>query len=131
MSSPILKFLPDAIVAQIAERAGARDGDLLFFGAGDAKIVDASLGALRVEIARPELAQKAACFARFGLSIFRFSKPTTKARSRLAIILSPPRPTRNLSPPIRARRGRALTIWSSTESKSAAARSAFTNRKRN
>ena len=62
MSSPILKFLPDAIVAQIAERAGARDGDLLFFGAGDAKIVDASLGALRIEIARPELAQKSGVF---------------------------------------------------------------------
>ena len=62
MSSPILKFLPDAVVAQIADRAGARDGDLLFFGAGDAKIVDASLGALRVEIARPELAQKSGVF---------------------------------------------------------------------
>ncbi len=50
LQSPILKFLPADIVTQILERTGAQDGDLVFFGADRAKIVNDALGALRVKI---------------------------------------------------------------------------------
>jgi aspartyl-tRNA synthetase len=48
--SPILKFLSDAAIAGIVERSGAQDGDLLFFGADTAAVVNAALGALRVRL---------------------------------------------------------------------------------
>ena len=51
LQSPILKFLPDAAVAAILERTGAENGDLVFFGADDAKVVNAALGALRDKVA--------------------------------------------------------------------------------
>ena len=47
LQSPILKFLPDAVVSAILERCQAETGDLIFFGADKAKIVNESLGALR------------------------------------------------------------------------------------
>jgi aspartyl-tRNA synthetase len=50
LQSPILKFLPPDIVAQVLERTGAQDGDLVFFGADRAKIVNDALGALRIKI---------------------------------------------------------------------------------
>ncbi len=50
LQSPILKFLPDDVVAGILERTGAADGDLVFFGADRAGIVNESLGALRVKL---------------------------------------------------------------------------------
>ena len=50
LQSPILKFLPDAAVTTIMERTGARDGDLVFFGADKATIVNEALGALRVKL---------------------------------------------------------------------------------
>ncbi|HTW76068.1 MAG TPA: aspartate--tRNA ligase [Steroidobacteraceae bacterium] len=51
LQSPILKFLTDAAIAGILERSGARDGDLIFFGADSAKVVNDSLGALRLKVA--------------------------------------------------------------------------------
>lgn len=51
LQSPILKFLPDAAVMEIIKRTGAEDGDLVFFGADKAKIVNEALGALRVKLA--------------------------------------------------------------------------------
>ncbi len=50
LQSPILKFLPQAAIKTILERTGARDGDLIFFGADKAKIVNEALGALRVKL---------------------------------------------------------------------------------
>ena len=50
LQSPILKFLPDAAVESILERTGAKDGDLIFFGADKAKIVNEAIGALRVKL---------------------------------------------------------------------------------
>ncbi|MEE9222666.1 MAG: aspartate--tRNA ligase [Nitrosomonadaceae bacterium] len=50
LQSPILKFLPEAVVKIILERTGAKDGDLIFFGAGKAKIVNEALGALRAKV---------------------------------------------------------------------------------
>ncbi|HVC10747.1 MAG TPA: aspartate--tRNA ligase [Burkholderiales bacterium] len=50
LQSPIVKFLSNETLAAILERAGAEDGDLIFFGADRAKIVNDALGALRVRI---------------------------------------------------------------------------------
>ncbi len=50
LQSPILKFLPDEVVTAILERTGAQDGDLIFFGADKASVVNESLGALRVRL---------------------------------------------------------------------------------
>jgi len=50
LQSPIVKFLPPDVAAQILDRCGAGDGDLIFFGADRAKIVNDALGALRVRI---------------------------------------------------------------------------------
>jgi aspartyl-tRNA synthetase len=50
LQSPILKFLPDAAVSGIMQRTGAEDGDLVFFGADKARVVNDALGALRVKL---------------------------------------------------------------------------------
>ncbi|MDW3094207.1 MAG: aspartate--tRNA ligase [Gammaproteobacteria bacterium] len=50
LQSPILKFLPDDVVAKILERTHASNGDLLFFGADKASVVNDALGALRVKL---------------------------------------------------------------------------------
>jgi aspartyl-tRNA synthetase len=50
LQSPILKFLPDEAVEGILQRTGAEDGDLIFFGADKASIVNEALGALRVKL---------------------------------------------------------------------------------
>jgi aspartyl-tRNA synthetase len=50
LQSPILKFLPDATVTGIMESTGAQDGDLIFFGADKATVVNESIGALRVRL---------------------------------------------------------------------------------
>jgi aspartyl-tRNA synthetase len=50
LQSPIVKFLPDEALAAIIEKTGSCSGDLLFFGAGDATIVNESIGALRVKL---------------------------------------------------------------------------------
>ena len=50
LQSPILKFLPDEVIAAIMQRTGAQDGDLVFFGADKARVVNEALGALRVRL---------------------------------------------------------------------------------
>ena len=50
LQSPILKFLPDDAVTGIIERTNAATGDLIFFGADKARIVNDALGALRVKV---------------------------------------------------------------------------------
>ena len=52
LQSPILKFIPDNIVAEIIARTQAQVGDILFFGADHSKIVSESLGALRDKLCR-------------------------------------------------------------------------------
>ncbi|EED35099.1 aspartyl-tRNA synthetase [Luminiphilus syltensis NOR5-1B] len=51
LQSPILKFMPDAVVEQLLERLGAADGDIIFFGADKARVVNEALGALRIKVA--------------------------------------------------------------------------------
>ncbi len=50
LQSPILKFLPDEVAMEIMQRTGAEDGDIVFFGADKAGVVNDALGALRVKI---------------------------------------------------------------------------------
>ncbi len=52
LQSPILKFLPDDAVQGIMERTGAEDGDLVFFGADKAHVVNESIGALRERLGK-------------------------------------------------------------------------------
>jgi len=50
LQSPILKFLPDEAIAGIMQRTGAQTGDVIFFGADQAKVVNDALGALRLKL---------------------------------------------------------------------------------
>jgi len=50
LQSPILKFLPEEVVNEIVKRTNAQTGDILFFGADKAKIVNDALGALRIKV---------------------------------------------------------------------------------
>jgi len=49
LQSPIIKFLSDTALAGILERTGAAAGDLIFFGADRAAVVNDALGALRLK----------------------------------------------------------------------------------
>ena len=50
LQSPIVKFLPDEALGAILDKTGCESGDILFFGAGDAHVVNESIGALRVKL---------------------------------------------------------------------------------
>ena len=54
LQSPIVKNLHDRALAEVLSRTGAQDGDLLFFGADKAKVVNDAIGALRVKIGHSE-----------------------------------------------------------------------------
>jgi aspartyl-tRNA synthetase len=54
LQSPIVKNLHDEAVAEIVKRTGAQDGDLLFFGADKAKVVNDAIGALRLKVGHSE-----------------------------------------------------------------------------
>ena len=51
LQSPIVKFIPDGVLSEMLKRLGAENGDIIFFGAGISKVVNESLGALRVKVA--------------------------------------------------------------------------------
>ena len=50
LQSPIVKNIHDAALQAVLTRSGAQDGDLIFFGADKAKIVNDAIGALRLKI---------------------------------------------------------------------------------
>jgi len=50
LQSPIVKNLSESALKAVVERMGARNGDLLFFGADKARVVNDALGALRVKL---------------------------------------------------------------------------------
>jgi aspartyl-tRNA synthetase len=59
LQSPIVKFLSKEILDQVLTRTAAKSGDLIFFGADKAKVVNDALGALRVRIGHDQgLARK-------------------------------------------------------------------------
>ena len=50
LQSPIVKFLGDSVAMEIVKRVGAQNGDLIFFGADKASIVNDAIGALRIKL---------------------------------------------------------------------------------
>jgi len=58
LQSPIVKNIHDAALTELLKRSGAQDGDILFFGADKARIVNDSIGALRVKIGHSEFGRK-------------------------------------------------------------------------
>jgi len=62
LQSPIVKNLHDGALAEIIARTGARNGDLIFFGADKAKVVNDALGALRVKIGHSEFGRSHGLF---------------------------------------------------------------------
>jgi aspartyl-tRNA synthetase len=62
LQSPVVKNLHDAAIAEVIARTGARNGDLIFFGADKAKIVNDALGALRVKIGHSEFGRNHGLF---------------------------------------------------------------------
>ena len=62
LQSPVVKNLHDGAVAEIIARTGACNGDLIFFGADKAKVVNDALGALRVKIGHSEFGREHGLF---------------------------------------------------------------------
>jgi len=62
LQSPIVKNLHDKAVADILARTGAQDGDLLFFGADKAKVVNDAIGALRLKVGHSEFGKSHGLF---------------------------------------------------------------------
>ena len=69
LQSPIVKNLHDAAIAEILKRTGAQDGDLIFFGADKEKIVNDSIGALRLKVGHSEFGKKSGLFEEVGASV--------------------------------------------------------------
>ncbi|MFY9509832.1 MAG: aspartate--tRNA ligase [Rubrivivax sp.] len=62
LQSPIVKNLHDAAIAEIIARTGARNGDLIFFGADKAKVVNDAIGALRLKVGHSEFGRSNGLF---------------------------------------------------------------------
>ena len=62
LQSPIVKNLHDEAIAAILNRTGAQNGDIIFFGADKAKVVNDAIGALRIKIGHSEFARKTGLF---------------------------------------------------------------------
>ena len=62
LQSPIVKNIHDAALNAVLERTGAKDGDLIFFGADKAKVVNDAIGALRIKIGHSEFGKKNGLF---------------------------------------------------------------------
>jgi aspartyl-tRNA synthetase len=62
LQSPVVKNLHDAAIAEVIARTGACNGDLIFFGADKAKVVNDAIGALRVKIGHSEFGRNRGLF---------------------------------------------------------------------
>ena len=62
LQSPIVKNIHDKALEAVLQRTGAQDGDLIFFGADKAKIVNDAIGALRIKIGHSEFGRKNGLF---------------------------------------------------------------------
>ncbi len=62
LQSPIVKNLHDLAIAEIIARTGARNGDLIFFGADKAKVVNDAIGGLRIKVGHSEFGKKSGLF---------------------------------------------------------------------
>ncbi|MEP4547108.1 MAG: aspartate--tRNA ligase [Saccharospirillum sp.] len=50
LQSPIVKFIPESILKELMSRLDAQNGDIIFFGADKAGVVNDALGALRCKL---------------------------------------------------------------------------------
>ncbi|AHG62763.1 aspartate--tRNA ligase [Advenella mimigardefordensis] len=57
LQSPVVKNLHDAAISEILQRTGAAAGDIIFFGADKAKVVNDAMGALRVKLGHSDFAR--------------------------------------------------------------------------
>ena len=64
LQSPIVKNIHDAAVSEILKRTGAQNGDILFFGADKAKVVNDSIGALRLKVGHSAFGKKTGLFTK-------------------------------------------------------------------
>lgn len=64
LQSPIVKNIHDAALTEILQRTGAQNGDILFFGADKAKVVNDSIGALRLKVGHSEFGKKTGLFTK-------------------------------------------------------------------
>lgn len=62
LQSPIVKNIHDAALQEILKRTGAQDGDILFFGADKAKVVNDAIGALRIKLGHSDFAKENGLF---------------------------------------------------------------------
>jgi len=62
MQSPIVKNIHDAALAEIMKRTGAASGDIIFFGADKTKVVNDSIGALRLKVGHSPFGKKSGLF---------------------------------------------------------------------
>ncbi len=62
LQSPIVKNIHDKALQAVLERTGAQNGDLIFFGADKAKVVNDAIGALRIKIGHSEFGRKNGLF---------------------------------------------------------------------
>ena len=64
LQSPIVKNIHNAAVAEILKRTGAQNGDILFFGADKSKVVNDSIGALRLKVGHSVFGKKSGLFTK-------------------------------------------------------------------
>ncbi|MBH2019278.1 MAG: aspartate--tRNA ligase [Burkholderiales bacterium] len=64
LQSPIVKNIHDAAIAEILKRTGAQNGDILFFGADKSKVVNDSIGALRLKVGHSAFGKKTGLFTK-------------------------------------------------------------------
>lgn len=129
LQSPIVKNLHDAALAELLKRSGAQDGDIIFFGADRAKVVNDAIGALRVKIGHSEFGKKTGLFTGgwrplwvVDFPMFEYDEEEGRYTAAHHPSPAPRTGTRISSRPIRARPSPRPTTWCSTAGKSAAAR---------
>jgi len=64
LQSPIVKNIHDAALTEILTRTGAQNGDILFFGADKSKVVNDSIGALRLKVGHSAFGKKTGLFTK-------------------------------------------------------------------
>ncbi len=64
LQSPVVKNIHDAALTEILQRTGAQNGDILFFGADKSKVVNDSIGALRLKVGHSEFGKKTGLFTK-------------------------------------------------------------------
>jgi aspartyl-tRNA synthetase len=108
-----LKFLPEETIKTILARTQAQNGDLIFFGADKTKVVNESLGALRIKIGHQHGHAESGWKPLWVVDFPMFERDEKKIAGKRCITRSRPRRTgtKIYSKPIRARRFPKRTTW--------------------